>query len=203
MNDTVDLNSFLACAVTDDAGTQALGAVVEDDGALLLVVLLRHFGCVGCSEQVTLLSPRLHELDALGVTSVFVGHGEPRHLAAFVKRHRLDEKRVRVVTNPDLSLYRAANTCHSLWSALGPRGLWGEVQGTVRGFERLAVQGDVAQQGGAFLFARRPRPECLLAFRSANTGDHAEPDDIVQRAMRHRLRRAGTDPGEEGCPYFL
>ncbi|MCZ6626185.1 MAG: peroxiredoxin-like (seleno)protein, partial [Deltaproteobacteria bacterium] len=42
-----------------------------------LLVFLRHFGCMGCSQHVNELSPRLLELYNLGMRTVFVGNGEP------------------------------------------------------------------------------------------------------------------------------
>ena len=58
-------------------------------GQPCLLVFLRHFGCIGCSENVRELAPRLPELKRLGVRTVFIGCGAPFFIPPFQERHNL------------------------------------------------------------------------------------------------------------------
>lgn len=58
-------------------------------GRPALVLLLRHFGCTGCSQQVDALAPYLHKLAGLGLAVVLCGNGRHEHLEAFIERQRL------------------------------------------------------------------------------------------------------------------
>src|SRR5262245_23538014 len=58
-----------------------------------LVLFLRHFGCIGCAEQVEEISPRLAEIETAGVRTIFVGNGAPSFIEGFVERFALGDKR--------------------------------------------------------------------------------------------------------------
>src|ERR1044071_3408522 len=75
-------------------GAKRIGGYWSEGDALL--VFIRHFACAGCSEHVTELSPRLAELDALGVKTVIIGCGSVDQLTGFMERHQLFDKRVEV-----------------------------------------------------------------------------------------------------------
>jgi hypothetical protein len=150
-------------------------------GACLLS-FLRHFGCTGCSEHVTELSPRLLELSVLGVRTVFVGNGEPRFIEGFVERHALADKRVEVVTDPTLAAFRAAGLLRSAWATFGPRAIADELRGLTRGVGWGGVKGDSLQQGGSIIVDARG----VVAFyhRSESLGGHARAGDLIDVAMR-------------------
>ena len=116
-----------------------------------LLVFLRHFGCVGCSMQVDALVPHLGDLAEIGVHTVLVGNGEPEHIAAFVARHRIEDRPVTIVTEPSLAAYRAAGFERSLAATIGPRALWNELTAIARGYFPRRHEGDGLQQGGALL----------------------------------------------------
>src|SRR5262252_3831861 len=71
-----------------------------------VVVFLRHFGCIGCAEQVTELAPRLDELREAGVRTILVGNGAPQMIDAFIERHALADKACAIVTDPSLGAFR-------------------------------------------------------------------------------------------------
>jgi hypothetical protein len=159
------------------------------DGACL-VSFLRHFGCTGCSEHVTELSPRLVELSALGVRTLFVGNGEPRFIEGFVERHALADKRVEIFTDPTLAVFRAADLLRSAWATFGPRGIADKVRGLSHGLGWGGMKGDQLQQGGCILVDARG----VVAFhhRSESLGGHARAADLVDVAMRLAASRVAV-----------
>ena len=74
--------------VLDGRGGSHLRELVAGRPAVL--VFLRHFGCVACSEHITLLAPQLHELTRLGVAVVYIGNGTPNFIEGFVDRNAID-----------------------------------------------------------------------------------------------------------------
>ncbi len=173
--------------VLDRAGVEhALGDEWKSGPCLL--VFLRHFGCVGCSEHVTALSPRLLELAALDVRAVFIGNGAPSMIDGFVERQALADKKVTLLTDPSLTAYRAAGFARSKWSTLGPRALVDSARALLAGHPHLSVQGDAFQQGGTLLVDR----DGVVCFfhQATSLGDHPSPSDVVDSAMRVRARES-------------
>ena len=106
--------------VFDRAGNaQLLGASWVDRPCVL--VLLRHFGCIGCAVAVADLAPRLREIDAAGTRTVLLGNGSPTSIAGFMERNALDDKPVTLLTDPSLAAFRAAGLQRSAWATFGPR----------------------------------------------------------------------------------
>jgi hypothetical protein len=155
-----------------------------------LLSFLRHFGCTGCSEHVTELSPRLLELSSLGVRTVFVGNGAPHFIEGFVARHGLADKGAEVVTDPTLNAFRAAGLTRSAWATFGPRAVADLVRGLTQGLAWAGTQGDNLQQGGSLVVDAQG----LTAFyhRSESLGGHARATDLVEVAMRLAAARASV-----------
>lgn len=155
-----------------------------------LLVLLRHFGCVGCAEQMTELSPRLGDLAHVGVRTVLVGNGTPDQLAAFVERHALQGAPVEVVTDPPLALYAALELRRSAWATIGPRALVEIARAMTAGHPHRPVEGDRTQQGGVLLVDGRG----VVRFfhRNRSLGDHADTSDLVETALRLRIEASSA-----------
>ena len=76
------------CTVHSAIGDQTtVGELCSERCTLLLFV--RHFGCIGCSENIGLLAPRFQELSGLGVRVVIIGVGAPSFIEGFQERHNL------------------------------------------------------------------------------------------------------------------
>ena len=155
-----------------------------------LLVLLRHFGCVGCAEQMTELSPRLSDLAHAGVRSVLVGNGTSEQLAAFVERHALQGAPVEVVTDPPLGLYSALELRRSAWATIGPRALVDMARAMTAGIPHRPVEGDKTQQGGVLLVDGRG----IVRFfhRNRSLGDHADTSDLVEAALKLRIEASSA-----------
>jgi peroxiredoxin len=147
-----------------------------------VVLFLRHFGCIGCAQQVTELSPRLDEIDRAGVHVLLVGNGTPDQMAAFRERHALSDKKVELVTDPELVGYRAAGLERSIGSTLGPRSMLEHLRLWGTGLRGHRVAGDMTQQGGAMLVDAVG--VVRLARRSHSIADHVAASDLVDLALR-------------------
>jgi peroxiredoxin len=155
-----------------------------------VLVFLRHFGCVGCAEQVTELIPRLDELARAGVRTVLVGNGSPEQRAEFVARHALDKAPAEVVTDPTLTAYRALSLVRSSWATFGPRAIVETARAMGRGFPHRPAAGDGTQQGGVLVID--PTGLLRLYRRSRSIGDHAPASDLVEAALRLAIETRGA-----------
>jgi hypothetical protein len=148
----------------------------------VVVVILRHFGCVACAEHVALLAPRLHELARLGFGVVYVGNGAEHFMSGFVERNQIDETVVELVTDPTLGVHGALGLARSRTSAYGPGALVGLARGLLRGFRQGRIEGDGRQQGGVLVIDAAGRVAYL--HRDRHTGDHAPTHDVIDAAMQ-------------------
>ena len=151
------------------------------DRRACIILFLRHFGCVGCAEQVTELAPRLGEIARAGVRTVLVGNGTPVQMAAFRERHALVDAQVELVTDPALDAYRAAGLQKSIWATIGPRAIAEHLRAWAAGQPHRPVEGDPTQQGGAMLVD--DRGVVRLARRNRSIGDHVAASDLVEAAL--------------------
>jgi peroxiredoxin len=172
----------LADAPVLDAHGEALrlGACWAAGPAAL--IFLRHFACIACTEHVTVLAPRLHELTRLGLRVVYVGNGEPRYIEGFIERNAIDVEVVEVLTDPSLAAHRALELHRSAATTYGLRALWNVGRALVNGFRPSTVEGDAYQQGGVLVVDRDGRVAYL--HRDRATGDHASTTDVIATAMR-------------------
>jgi hypothetical protein len=177
--------AFDDAVVLDRAGHgRRLGSFWEKQPCV--VVMLRHFGCIGCDVTVTELAPRLAELHAAGARTLLVGNGEPAAIDGFVERHSLEDKPAVVLTDPTLAAFRAAGLIRSAWATFGPLAIVDYVRAMGAGFVPRKVAGDLLQQGGALVV----EPGGRVAFHriSKSLGDHADGSDLVDAALSLALR---------------
>ena len=171
----------LADAVVLDRAGQGrpLGSLWEKQPCV--VVMLRHFGCIGCDVTVTELAPRLAELRAAGARTVLVGNGSPGAIDGFVERHGLADKAVDVFTDPTLAAFRAAGLVRSAWATFGVRAAIDYVRAIAAGFVPRKTEGDVLQQGGALVVDAGGR--VVFHHVATHLGDHADGSDLVDAAL--------------------
>jgi hypothetical protein len=173
--------------VLDRAGAgRPLGSYWEKQACV--VVMLRHFGCIGCDVTVTELAPRLVELHAAGARTLLVGNGPPGAIDGFVERQGLGDKPVDVLTDPTLAAFRAAGLVRSAWATFGPRAIVDYVRALAHGFSPRRTEGDYFQQGGALVVDAGGR--VVLHHVATHLGDHADGSDLVDAALGLALRRA-------------
>jgi peroxiredoxin len=153
-----------------------------------LILFLRHFGCIGCAEQVTELSPRMDELRDAGVRTVLVGNGAPEMIDAFVARHGLSDKACELVTDPSLSAFRAAELVRSAWATIGARAIVDMARAFGKGHGHPGLEGDRWQQGGALLVDAGGR--VVVYHRNRSLGDHLHASELVDAALALLVRKS-------------
>ena len=177
--------ALLACAVHDAAGERTLGELIEGP---VLLALLRQFGCVGCNAFVTELAPRLLELHELGVATVFVGLGTVPQLEGFVERMALEDKQVRVVTDPSGATHGAAGLERSAWGSFSPTS-WGQrLRLAGQGLLSGPVHGDPIRMSGLGFVDGTLRTWHV----SRSIADNPPVADLVDEALRLAFARVSA-----------
>jgi peroxiredoxin len=150
-------------------------------GRPALVCFLRNFGCIGCSEEVTELTPFLRPLSELGVLAIFVGNGQPEHIDAWVERHGLADKAVEIVTDPTLTAFRAAGLARSVSRTYGPRAVLDFARAFTNGHTPRPTRGDLLQQGGTLLLNAEGR--IVLFHANESLGGFVRAAELQRAAM--------------------
>lgn len=156
-----------------------LGSLWADQPVLL--VLVRHYGCLFCRQQLADLRPVWSRIVASGVQPIVIGNGTPLMAEAFAEESGLE---VPLYTNPGREVYAALGTKRPGLSAfINPRLYWNGLRAALGGFFPRPPKGDAAQLGGVFLV--RPGGEMPYAYRSDLAGDHPSAAELL------RVARAG------------
>lgn len=165
-------NKLFEAVVLDESGVErSLGSLWT--GQPTLVMFLRHFGCIGCSENVSDLAPRLPDLRELGVQVVLVGNGAPMFIEGFKERFALNHSNVTVVTDPSLQVHQHALLRNSFWGVMGFAGIRDMLRAFTKGHFQKSVQGNNHQQGGSLFLDETG----VVKFyhRNYSLGGHARP----------------------------
>lgn len=169
-----------ACSVKNGEGeATTIGALVEGTPALLLFV--RHFGCIGCSENIGRVAPRFDELHELGVRILIIGCGQPLFIRGFMERHNLLFSPAETYSDDSLASHKAAGLMYTLWGGLGPRGLVEMARAFVNGHTSAGTQGDIKQQAGAIFVDAEGIVQ--LYHQSQSLGDHVNGQRILDAAL--------------------
>ena len=196
MSDSLELDlppslQLADCTILDMTGaSQRLGDLWA--GRATLVLLVRHFGCIGCSEHLAALAPRLPELARLDVRVVVVGCGDAFFIEGFVERRGLVGAPIEVFTDPTLKTQEAAalNTGYS--RTFGPRGLIEMGRAFLQGHRFESTEGSLEQHAGGFFVDRSGATR--LVHRNRTIGDHFPPQAILDVALAD-FARAQTQEG--------
>ncbi len=155
-----------------------LGSFWQEQPIVLLFI--RHFGCLFCREQVAEWQSALSELKARGAELVVVGSGQPFHAKAFREEHNISFP---LLVDPGLRAFAAAGLKRGFSSTLHPRVLLHGFRAFKNGFRQGAVKGDPWQQGGVFVIA--PGDRMLYQHISREAGDHSSPSRALEALPFH------------------
>lgn len=122
------------------------------------------------------------EIEAAGAQLVVIGNGKPHQAARFRDAQGID---FQLLVDPEMKAYRAAGLRRDVGSMLSPRTVTNGLRAFMGGHRQKRLQGDPWQQGGAFVIAAGG--ELLFSQISQATGDHVDPDDLLETL---RLDRA-------------
>jgi peroxiredoxin len=152
-----------------------------------VVVWLRHFGCLYCTEHARELMAVREDIERSGGRLVFVGNGGPRHAKSFQQRLAPEAT---VLTDPGLDSYRAIGARKGVLRTVGPRTWASAVRALRRGARQSSVKGHPFQQGGVVVVA--PGNRIVYAYLSEAAGDHPPVDDVLD-AVRRASPAAGVE----------
>ena len=176
---------LMSCTVKDKNGaSHVLANLVEGHTTFLLFV--RHFGCIGCSENIGLLSPRFEELTSIGARVIIIGCGPPMFIEGFRERHRLLFNPAVIYTDDTLGVQRAAGLMYSSWGGFRPRALIEMARAFVNGHVSGPHEGDIKQQAGAIMLDTEGIVH--LYHRNESLGDHVNGAHVVDIALKLHIQ---------------
>lgn len=145
----------------------------------VVIMWVRHFGCIACAAQVDEFRPEIKALRAANVDFAIIGSGAAHFVEGFKERMGLDvpvysdEKRV---TYEALEMRRGLATMFDRRMLLLKNFLWPFK------YRQRKVMGDPLQQGGVLVV--RPGGTITYEYISEYNGDHPAPTSIVEAAVR-------------------
>lgn len=161
---------------------EALSRAVSQKGKTLkalnqegpvLVMFIRHAGCVFCREALADLSKERNTFESQGVTLAVVHMSSPEEAAELFARYDLDD--IHQFSDPTCQLYRSFGLARgSITQLLGPKIWWRGFLAWIRGNGFSSIQGDGFQLGGAFLLNNGQIAESQLAANAAERLDLAQ-----------------------------
>eukprot|EP01122_Echinamoeba_exundans_P001632 TRINITY_DN1164_c0_g1_i2.p1 TRINITY_DN1164_c0_g1~~TRINITY_DN1164_c0_g1_i2.p1 ORF type:complete len:511 (-),score=73.44 TRINITY_DN1164_c0_g1_i2:274-1806(-) len=166
----------LALPLTDMNGDTVQLQDVLAQKELVLIVLLRHFGCNMCRKTARELAANARLFEELGIQLVAIGNGTVNSALKFAAEVKFDGS---LYVDTALDVYKSLK-CH--------RGTWRTVlfngstfkqffSALSAGYRPRGIQGDALQLGGAFV-VRRGR-QIVFATREEFAGD-IEVSEIVR-----------------------
>jgi peroxiredoxin len=176
----MDLAALDALKLPDATGTQhQLGDLWADEPVVL--VFLRHFGCIHCREHASQLGEHYAEIQALGADLVAIGTGNERYAAAFVKDEKIPYL---VLVDDDARAANAAAVHKSSFIGLFHPKTWKATVETWKRGHRIHKAGArVTQMGATFVLG--PGATIRYAHIDDDGTDHA-PIDTVLDVLRAR-----------------
>ena len=143
----------------------------------VLLVFLRHSGCVFCREALWDLAASREAIERSGTHIVVVSFGDEKALDELLALNHLSS--LDRIQDDNQSLYHAFGLHRgSWWQLAGPRVWWRGVIARFKGGHRLGPPaGDVRQMPGMFLLNRC---EVVRSFRHESASDRPLYQDFVR-----------------------
>jgi peroxiredoxin len=170
----MDLAALSALSLPDQEGTKHhLGDLWADRPVVL--VFLRHFGCIHCREHAVQLRDRYEEMQQQGVDLVAIGTGDQRYAGAFVRDEKIPYL---VLVDDDAKAARAASVKTASWYRLLHPSTWRATVATHKRGHRSHSPGKRVTQLGA-TFVLGPGDAVRYAHVDADSTDHAAIPDVL------------------------
>jgi len=149
-----------------------LGDLWKDQPVVL--VFLRHFGCLHCREHAVELSEKYAEMQAQGTELVAIGTGSTRYASTFVAEEHIPYL---VLVDDDAEAANAAAVRVASWYRLLHPSTWKATVETWKRGHRIHKAGKrVTQLGATFVIG--PGDHVRYSHVDADSTDHAPVPDI-------------------------
>jgi hypothetical protein len=146
----------------------------------LLVVFLRHAGCIFCREALADLAAHRRAIEEAGADLAIVHMSSPMDATQLVAHYGLED--VHRFSDPHCVLYRAFDLKRGcLRQLLGPRVWWRGAAAYFRGNPFGRLQGDGFQMPGAFVLYQG---RIVREFRHETAADLPDYVQLVDQAVR-------------------
>ena len=173
----MDLHELSDLSLPDpDGAPHRLGDLWHDRPVVL--VFLRHFGCLHCREHAVQLRERYDDLRERGIDLVAIGTGDRRYAGAFVREEKIP---FLVLVDDDARAARAAAVNVASWYRLLHPSTWSATVATWRRGHRIHQPGKRVTQLGA-TFVLGPGNEVRYSHVDADSTDHAAVPDVLAAA---------------------
>jgi peroxiredoxin len=170
----MDLAALENVKLPDSTGVEhQLGDLWQDRPVVL--VFLRHFGCLHCRDHAVQVGERYDEITALGADLVAVGTGDERYAAAFVRDEHVPYL---VLVDDHADAARAASVERSSFIGLFHPRTWKATVETWRRGHRIHKAGKRVTQLGA-TFVLGPGNAVGYAHVDSTSTDHAPIDQVL------------------------
>ncbi|KAM5576862.1 thioredoxin-like protein AAED1, chloroplastic [Rosa sericea] len=156
--------------------------LLDQNEGIVVVALLRHFGCVCCWELASALKESKARFDSAGVKLIAVGVGTPDK--ARILAERLPFPMDSLYADPDRKAYDVLGLYFGLGRTFfnpASAKVFSRIEVLQKALKNYTIKAtpddinSVLQQGGMFVFKGK---QLLYARKDEGTGDHAPLDDI-------------------------
>jgi peroxiredoxin len=173
----MDLATLSALSLPDENGApHRLGDLWQDRPVVL--VFLRHFGCLHCREHAVELRDRYDDLRSQGIDLVAIGTGDERYAGAFVREEKIPYL---VLVDDDAKAAHAASVGVASWYRLLHPTTWRATVATWKRGHRIHQPGKRVTQIGA-TFVLGPGDHVRYSHVDADSTDHASVPEILAAA---------------------
>lgn len=194
LEETIDFDRIENITVVDENGIPfRVGDIYKSKKTI--IILVRHFLCYVCKEYVDDLGliPEKNLQDA-DVQLVVIGCAKWKFIKAFREvtgyQHKMfadsDRKLYKALKCEESMNFSGATTVASKHVKSGA--LTGIIQSVWRGMQFCELQGDIEQQGGAFILG--PGDVCHFLHRDTSSTDHTPINNLLDLAGLPQLNFA-------------
>jgi peroxiredoxin len=170
----MDLATLSETSLSDATGTKHRLGDLWDDAPVVLV-FLRHFGCLHCRDHAVQLRDRYDEIKAAGGEIVAVGTGDQRYAEAFTREEEIPYL---VLVDDDAEAAHAASLKTLNWLQLLHPRTWKATWQTSRRGHHVHKPGmRVKQIGATFVIGAGSRVR--YEHMDTDSTDHASIETIV------------------------
>ena len=127
------------------------------------------------------------EIEDLGARLVLIGNGTPEQGQGFLRETDAQSLPFRLVVDPQLVGYRAAQLERPLLAGVRPRTVCAFVRARRKGLRGGPAEGDTHEMGGAFVIC--PRNGVVYTFIGRVLGDQPDFGQILDILRRLRVKR--------------
>lgn len=146
----------------------------------VLVVFLRHTGCMFCRETIAEIARLRACLEASGIKIVLVHHGRSSTMESLLRKQGLGG--LDNIYDSDRSLYRAFGLRRGSTNQVFGFRIWPRAFSALRRHGAGLPAGDPFQMPGVFLL---DRCEVVHSFRPRKISDQADYKQITSSVMKH------------------